>query len=247
MGAVTRVPPSAGLSRSSPSRAASRSAFLLEARATVLAAQRAPRRAGRHASGGGTLEIATLGSSAIGVLPDALSDWHRAHPDVAVSITTYRHRHAREAAVASGVGDLAIGPPPRRWSGETTILGREEFVVLLSADDPAANAERIGLASLADREWVAFDHDHGLAHGCTPRAPERASRQSSRPNSPRLPPSTPRQRHRSVRPHAHPTPSTTAAQHPVSSERAARELTARLRRHGLARTIAPPPAAQTDG
>jgi DNA-binding transcriptional LysR family regulator len=139
-------------------------AFLPEARATVLAARRA-RRAVRDATQleGGTLEIATLGSMAIGVLPDAVTAWRRVHPDVAVNVVSYRHRDALEAAVASGVGDLAIGPPPRRWSGETTIVGREEFVVLLSADDPAAKAERIGLASLAEREWVAFDRDHGLA------------------------------------------------------------------------------------
>jgi DNA-binding transcriptional LysR family regulator len=139
-------------------------AFLPEARATVLAARRA-RRAVRAATQleGGTLEIATLGSMAIGVLPDAVTAWHRVHPDVAVNVVSYPHRDALEAAVASGVGDLAIGPPPRRWSGETTILGREEFVVLLSADDPAAKAQRIGLASLAEREWVAFDRDHGLA------------------------------------------------------------------------------------
>jgi DNA-binding transcriptional LysR family regulator len=139
-------------------------AFLPEARATVLAAQRA-RHAARAATQleGGSLEIATLGSMAMGVLPDAVTAWHRAHPDVAINVVSYRHADALEAAVASGIGDLAIGPPPRRWTGETTILGREEFVVLLPADDPAAKAERIGLASLAKREWVAFDRDHGLA------------------------------------------------------------------------------------
>jgi DNA-binding transcriptional LysR family regulator len=139
-------------------------AFLPEARAMVLAERRA-RRAVRAAAQleGGTLEIATLGSLAIGVLPGAFTAWHRAHPDVAVNVASYQHRDALEAAVASGVGDLAIGPPPRRWRGEITILGREEFVVLLPADDPAAKVRRIGLASLAEREWVAFDRDHGLA------------------------------------------------------------------------------------
>jgi DNA-binding transcriptional LysR family regulator len=139
-------------------------AFLPEARATVLAAQRA-RRAARAATQlqGGTLEIATIGSMAIGVLPDALTAWHRAHPNVAINIITYRHHDALETAVASGVGDLAIGPPPRRWSGESTTLGHEEFVVLLPTNDPAAKPQRINLTSLADREWVAFDRDHGLA------------------------------------------------------------------------------------
>jgi DNA-binding transcriptional LysR family regulator len=138
-------------------------AFVPEARATVAAAQRA-RRAARAAIEleGGTLEIATVGSMAIGVLPVALSAWHRAHPDVAVNVVSYRHRDALEAAVASGIGDLAIGPTPRRWSGEHTILGREEFVVLLSTEDPAAT-NPISLASLAEREWVTFDRDHGLA------------------------------------------------------------------------------------
>jgi DNA-binding transcriptional LysR family regulator len=139
-------------------------AFLPEARATVLAADRA-RRAARAATQleGGTLEIATIGSMAIGVLPDCVIVWHRVHPDVAVNVVSYRHHDALEAAVSSGVGDFAIGPLPRRWSGETRIIGREEFVVLLSAGDPAAKAKSIDLASLAEREWVAFDREHGLA------------------------------------------------------------------------------------
>jgi len=122
-------------------------AFLPEARATVLAARRA-RRAAQAATQqeGGTLEIATLGSMAIGVLPDAVSAWHRLHPDIALNVVSYRHHDALEAAVASGVGDFAIGPPPRRWTGETTILGREEFVVLLSADDPASRRRLHGPA-----------------------------------------------------------------------------------------------------
>jgi DNA-binding transcriptional LysR family regulator len=139
-------------------------AFLPEARAMVLAERRARRAVRAVTQGeGGTLEIATVGSMAIGVLPNAFTAWRRVYPDVPVNVVTYKHRDPLEAAVASGVGDLAIGPRPRRWSGEITSLGREEFVVILPAGDPAAKAERISLASLAEREWVAFNRDHGLA------------------------------------------------------------------------------------
>src|ERR1700730_1068628 len=106
--------------------------FFPDAQATVLSAQRA-RRAARAAAQleTGSLEIATVGSMAIGILPKALSQWHRLHPAVAINVISYRHRDGLEAAVASGVSDLAVGPTPRRWSGESIRLGREEFVVVL--------------------------------------------------------------------------------------------------------------------
>jgi DNA-binding transcriptional LysR family regulator len=138
--------------------------FFPDAQATVLSAQRA-RRAARAAAQleTGSLEIATVGSMAIGILPKALAQWHRIHPDVAVNVISYRHRDALEAAVASGVSDLAVGPTPRRWSGESIRLGREEFVVVLPLNDPAAVKTRLDLSTLADRHWVTFDRDHGLA------------------------------------------------------------------------------------
>jgi DNA-binding transcriptional LysR family regulator len=90
---------------------------------------------------------------AIGVLPDALTAWHRVHPDVAVNVVSYPHHDALETAVASGVGDLAIGPPPRRWSGETWRAW------------PSAS----GWPSTATT---------ASPNGCTPRVPEPASRPS---------------------------------------------------------------------
>src|SRR5260370_20633120 len=66
--------------------------FFPDAQSTVLSAQRA-RRAARAAPHLATrsLEIATVGSMAIGILPKPFPDWHRIHPDVAVHAISYPH------------------------------------------------------------------------------------------------------------------------------------------------------------
>jgi len=143
-------------------------AFLPEARSCVESARRARRvaRAAANLETGG-LEIATVGSMAIGILPNAINRWHRAHPGTAMTVTSYRHPDQLEQAVLSGVSDLAIGPTPQRWAGEQLPLGEEEFVVVLPVDDPLAGNEVIDLADLADRNWVTFERDHGLSEYLT--------------------------------------------------------------------------------
>jgi hypothetical protein len=39
----------------------------------------------------------------------------------------------------------------------------ESFVVVMSSDDRLADRATIDIAQLAGREWVLFDHDHGLS------------------------------------------------------------------------------------
>jgi DNA-binding transcriptional LysR family regulator len=140
-------------------------AFLPEARATVLSAERAAR-AARSAMKleGGELEIATVRSIAVGILPRTIQLWHERHPSVSIRLREYIHRDALAAAVRSGVGDIAIGPRPPDWSGPIAPLGYEEFVVVLPPRDPLASGRGgLPLERLADREWVLFPPHHGLS------------------------------------------------------------------------------------
>src|SRR3954464_7407198 len=140
-------------------------ALLPEARAAVRAVERGRRDArAALALETGELEIATVLSMAVGLLPHYIRLWHVRHPDVGVRLQEFRHRMLLEEAVEQGVADFAIGPLPLRpWDGRLESIAWEEFVVVAPPDDPVAHRSRITLEELADREWVLYHPDHGLA------------------------------------------------------------------------------------
>ncbi len=141
-------------------------AFLPEARAAASHAARAAE-AARTTLGvpGRELGIATVTSLAVGLLPEALAQWHRRHRETTVFLHEYPHRRELHAAVRGGLGDLGVGPRPPAWTGPITRLGWEEFVIVLPAYDPQVrgNGRRLALLALADRDWVLLDPAHGLS------------------------------------------------------------------------------------
>jgi DNA-binding transcriptional LysR family regulator len=156
-------------------------ALLPAARAALAAAERA-RRSARMVLNleAGELEVATVGTVALGLLPSVLRRWRPRHRDRAVRLHEHRDAPSLAQAVAEGSADLGIGPRPPEWSGPLESLGWEEFVVILPPGDPLReNDQAIALAELADRDWVLFDREHALAQltdrlcaaeGFTPRA-----------------------------------------------------------------------------
>jgi DNA-binding transcriptional LysR family regulator len=142
-------------------------AFLPEARATVLAAERAAR-AARDAltMRTGELEIATLRSIAVGLLPNAIRSLYERFPEIAVGLHEFAHRLELEREVRSGVADIAVGPRPLESTGPVERLGWEEFVVVVGPRDPAwhrAAGTSVPLEELADRSWILFPPTHGLS------------------------------------------------------------------------------------
>lgn len=138
--------------------------FQVEARRSVLAAERAKRgaRATINATAG-KIEVTTVLSIAVGLLPPSIDAFLRRSPGVSIGLHEYRHRDLLERAVVSGVGDVAIGPTPLNWKGHLVALGEEEFVVVLPRGSAEAAAKSLPLAALADREWVLYDESHGLS------------------------------------------------------------------------------------
>jgi len=139
--------------------------LLPEARAALRAVERG-RRGARAALAleAGDLEIATVLSMAVGLLPRYIRLWHQRHPDVGIRLQEFRHRSLLEEAVEQGVADFAIGPLPlRTWEGPLEQVSWEEFVVVAPPGDPLASRRRVRLEELADREWVLYHADHGLA------------------------------------------------------------------------------------
>jgi DNA-binding transcriptional LysR family regulator len=139
--------------------------LLPEARAAVRAVERV-RRAARAALAleSGDLEIATVLSMAVGLLPRYIRRWHERHPNIGVRLQEFRHRTLLEQAVEQGIADFAIGPLPlRTWDGLLEPVSWEEFVIVAPPNDPLARRGAVSLEQLADREWVLYHPDHGLA------------------------------------------------------------------------------------
>lgn len=138
--------------------------FLPHARSTVAAAGRAVRSA-RSALElrSGELEIATVRSIAAGLLPDLIHSWRERYPGAAVRLQEFTHRKLAEDAVAEGLADMGIGPPPPTWAGPVSRLGWEELMVILPEDDDEAGGDAVRLDSLAEREWVMFHPDNGMS------------------------------------------------------------------------------------
>ncbi|MBV8430359.1 MAG: LysR family transcriptional regulator [Solirubrobacterales bacterium] len=138
--------------------------FLPEARAMLAAAQRARLAVRRTAElETGELEIATVRSLAVGVLPGLIGEFRGRHPGVRIWLREFAHRDELNDAVMSGMSDLAVGPRPGTWPGPVLGLGWEEFVVILPPEDPAAQeGDSINLRGLADREWILYQPGHGL-------------------------------------------------------------------------------------
>jgi DNA-binding transcriptional LysR family regulator len=141
---------------------------------------------------GGELEVATVYSVSLGILPPVLRGWRRRHPGVRIRLREYPHADRLQAAMASGRADLAIGPAPTAWEGPIRELGVEEFAIVLPADDPLADrpSGSVALIDLADRTWVHYAADNGLAdlldHVCAqagfrPQAAIRAEQTSAAP------------------------------------------------------------------
>ena len=161
-------------------------ALLPAARAALAAAERA-RRSARMVLGleAGELELATVGTVALGLLPPVLRRWRRRHRGRAVRVREHGDAPTLARAVAEGSADLGIGPRPEEWTGPLESLGWEELMLILPPGDPLRRGDGpVPLAALSEREWVLFERDHALAElterlcageGFTPRAALRSA------------------------------------------------------------------------
>ena len=141
-------------------------AFLPEARSALLAAQRA-QRAGRAAL---TLElaeieIATVFSLAVGLLPAAIQRMCDAHPGISVQLHEFAHRDLLEDAVDAGVGRRRGRADAAARAARPRRLPRPRVVRRDRSDGGTAafaSPGPIRLASLADDDWILFPATHGL-------------------------------------------------------------------------------------
>jgi DNA-binding transcriptional LysR family regulator len=138
-------------------------AAVTDARRAVEAAAsavRAARAAG--AATGGTLRLACAQSLTVALLAPVVRDWHRARPDVEISL--------RESAVAedmygyleSGEADVLLMPGPVSEHLTSTAVADEEIVVTAAKDHPFAQRLSVELGDLDGERLVHFAHENGL-------------------------------------------------------------------------------------
>ncbi|WP_405362115.1 LysR family transcriptional regulator substrate-binding protein [Kitasatospora sp. NBC_00085] len=150
------------------------------------------RTAARRTAGldGGELELATVYSVSLGILPPVLRAWRRLHPQVRIRLREYAHNDELRAALAAGQADVAVGTPPADWEGPIRELGVEEFVLALPVEEELSDRLVIGLADLSERDWVHYAPGNGLADlldracaeaGFRPRAAVRTEQTAAAP------------------------------------------------------------------
>jgi DNA-binding transcriptional LysR family regulator len=137
-----------------------------DARAAVTSARRGGRAArAALALEQADLEVATVLSLAVGLLPGAIARLYLAYPGIAVRLHEYLHRDELVRAVDDGTGDIAVGPAPPAREGPVVELGHESFVAIVGSRHPAfASPEPVPIGALADDDWILFPAWHGL-HG----------------------------------------------------------------------------------
>jgi DNA-binding transcriptional LysR family regulator len=111
------------------------------------------------------LRIAALYSVALGIIPPAVLAWRRLYPDANVELLEYGNSGDLANLMALGGADVAVSAAPLHWDGPVRVLGSEDLVVVLAADDPVAagGRQKISLTELAGRPWVLYAPDNGLA------------------------------------------------------------------------------------
>lgn len=134
-------------------------AFLVHARASVEAAERAVSDAA--AANGqirGTLTVGVIPTVTALDIPAALGMFHRAHPAVQIRL---KGGGSDEfiAAIGAGSMDVAVlglpdSTPPT--GVDTQVLARERLVAVVSAGHPLAERHRLKLEDLADEAFVDF-------------------------------------------------------------------------------------------
>ena len=141
-------------------------ALLPDARAAVTSARRGGRAArAALALEQADLEVATVLSLAVGLLPGAIERLYLAYPGIAVRLHEYLHRDELVRAVNDGIGDIAVGPAPPPRDGPVVELGHESFVAIVGHRHPAfASPAPVPIGTLSDDDWVLFPAWHGL-HG----------------------------------------------------------------------------------
>ena len=104
----------------------------------------------------GQLRLCAVQSACVSLLPQALAQFSRTHPDVKLSVRTLAAEKIAKT-VASGQADLGFvagAPASALRDVDRELIRREELVALVRKSDPLARRKELRLAALAERPLV---------------------------------------------------------------------------------------------
>jgi len=135
-----------------------------DARIALAAADRAVIAGKRAAAGmGGRIRIACAETVTAWVLVPVLRSWRCRFPDVELDLKEYTSADRMLEVLAGGGTDIAIGPRPTRTDAHVEVLGREEIVVVASAEHRFSRMAAVPLAELAGEPLVHYNPENGNA------------------------------------------------------------------------------------
>ncbi len=112
---------------------------------------------------GGRIRIACAETMTAWVLVPVLRSWRRRFPDVELDLKEYTSADRMLDVLLAGGTDITVGPRPTRTDEHTELLGREEIVVVASAEHRFAGLGAVPLAELATEPLVHYNSDNGFA------------------------------------------------------------------------------------
>lgn len=139
-------------------------AAVADARRAIEAAASAVRsaRAAGEASGG-VLRLACAQSLSVALLAPVVRQWHRRHPEVAVTLRESTDRDELLRLVEADEVDLALMPGPQPGHFVITAVAEEEIVLTAPTNHPLAERPTVRLVDLEGAPLVHFAPDNGLS------------------------------------------------------------------------------------
>jgi molybdate transport repressor ModE-like protein len=122
---------------------------------------------------GGKLRLGSFQSAGATLVPRALSEFHRLHPDVELSVTQIEADDAFDA-LRTGEIDIAIVIDFEFQTAaapgvELTPLMDDPYVAVVPAGHPLADRRAIRIADMADEDWVCWRPGYGCREAITDR------------------------------------------------------------------------------
>jgi DNA-binding transcriptional LysR family regulator len=136
-----------------------------EARTALAAADRVVT-IGRKVAAGtyGRIRIACAETMTAWVLVSVLRSWRRRFPDVELDLKEYTSANQMLDLLLAGAADITVGPPPSRIDGaHAEVLGREEIVIVASAEHRFSKLAAVPLSELTTEAIVHYNPGNG--HG----------------------------------------------------------------------------------
>jgi DNA-binding transcriptional LysR family regulator len=112
---------------------------------------------------GGRIRIACAETMTAWVLVPVLRSWRRRFPDVELDLKEYTSANRMLEVLLAGGADIVVGPPPTLTDEHVEVLGREEIVVVASAEHRFSHMDAVPLAELPAEPLVHFNPDNGNA------------------------------------------------------------------------------------